>query len=151
MASVSSANRRLVVGLSVTALVLVLIVCWLFPGNHNQSGTVTGTVTFKGAALPGGVVILLDASDNRYQSRIQADGSYVIPDIAPGPARIVVDTTPGSARGNATYPYGPYVQIPRRYARPETSGFGLNVGRGTQKLDIDLNDDFDELPKNFDP
>jgi hypothetical protein len=110
-------------------------------------GTVTGKVTFKGGPLPGGLVTVVDAVDNRYPGQIQKDGTYMVANVPPGPAKIVVGTT--AKMGSIMHPedrkepYGPYVQIPMRYAQPDKSGFALNVKTGKQEFMIDLKDDFE--------
>ena len=110
-------------------------------------GTVTGKVTFKGGPLPGGLVTVVDAADNRYPGQIQKDGSYIVANVPTGPAKVVVGTTAKTGSimhpDDRKEPFGPYVQIPKRYAQPEKSGLALQVKNGTQELNIDLKDDFE--------
>jgi hypothetical protein len=71
----------------------------------------------------------------------------MVANVPPGPAKVVVGTT--EKIGSILHPdarkepYGPYVQIPRRYAQPDKSGFALNVKTGKQEFMIDLKDDFE--------
>jgi hypothetical protein len=110
-------------------------------------GTVTGKVTYKGGPLPGGLVTVVDAIDNRYPGQIQRDGTYTVANVPPGPAKIVVGTTSeiGSIMhpGERKEPYGPYVRIPKRYGQPDKSGMALYVKTGKQEYMIDLKDDFE--------
>jgi hypothetical protein len=111
------------------------------------TGTLSGKATFRGQALPGGMVTVVDSANENHSGQVQKDGSYSVANIATGPAKVTVGTS--SSRGNIRNPdavkdpWGPYVQIPRHYSDPEKSGFKLDVKTGKQELQLDLKDDFE--------
>jgi hypothetical protein len=115
-----------------------------------KEGTVTGTVNFKGKPLPNGVVTIVDGNGHPRRGRVHRDGSFTVPGVSPGSAKVTVAAPISNVIDpeNVWDPYGPYVAIPKHYARPDKSGLSLTVGPGTQDVVIDLKDDFEdtELP-----
>jgi hypothetical protein len=59
-------------------------------------GTVSGKVSYKGKALPGGTVLFIHEQKGSFSCKIQGDGSYSIADVPAGTVRIAV-TPPWSA------------------------------------------------------
>ena len=123
-------------------------------------GTVSGTVTYKGKALPGGTVVFI-TEDNAKQDRvpIKSDGTYSSANVPLGNVRVAVEPAPKGASGNmpkgakkpempadspAAQVYGQsganYVDIPMSLRNPATSDLKLKVESGEQKFDIPLKD-----------
>lgn len=71
-----------------------------------RTGAISGTVTYKGKPLPGGIVAFLGQKNTVLISQIKPDGSYLIENIPVGEAQITVETYPPPVvsplmRGNA--------------------------------------------------
>jgi len=115
------------------------------------SSIVTGKVFYHGEPLSRGQVYFnINDGGSVGTSPIGADGSYQIANLGAGEARIAVvvpppatappgnpmqqgaDSSPASRKKQAE-------EIPRKYAKPETSGLSFNVSTGTQTHDIELN------------
>jgi hypothetical protein len=130
-----------------TGRFVVMAAALLLVAGCGGTGTLNGKVTFKGQPLPGGMVTVFDAGNAGHSGQIQKDGSYSVSNIPAGSAKVTVGTSP--SRGNirnpdaVKEPWGPYVQIPRRYSDPEKSGFKLEVKSGTQEMQLDVKDDFE--------
>ena len=131
---------------AVVAIAVILLSFWFVIFVGNETGTVSGKVTFKGQPLPSGLVVLVDRDDNHFPARILGDGSYATSAKVPcGPMKVTVGTT---RLGPLVHPEervsSPgYVRIPRHYADPDKSGIALDVKRGSQVFTIDLTDDFE--------
>src|SRR5262249_45419644 len=121
---------------SCTLMVLLLTVTGCGP----YTGSVSGTVTFKGKPLPGGMVTF-SHSDGRFSyGKIAGDGSYSTPNAPAGEVKIGVATQPPLIPGSKVGPLGPYVPIPIRYKDAETSGLTFTIQRGEQTHNINLED-----------
>jgi hypothetical protein len=115
----------------------LLCVLTLNAGCSPGTGTVSGKVTFKGEALPGGMVTItpLKVGSTAFQGQIQPDGSYSVQNIPVGEAKVIITTQPPLGKIQLL---GPYVKIPDRYRDAEKSGFSVKVERGDNKLDLPL-------------
>jgi hypothetical protein len=127
--------------------------------------TVSGRVTFGGAAVPGALVTFRpeNLQHNPVTARTDAEGRFELtPPV--GPASVSIDNrdqqprpptagrpavlppgmtpTPATAvaapRSAPPKPAGVYVPIPDRYYRTDTSGLTCKVQRGKQTFDIEL-------------
>jgi hypothetical protein len=120
-------------------------------------GTVTGKVLHRGTPLDTGGVVFLAKDGHTYNGNIEKDGSYTVPKIPPGLAKIAVvvasgpsgqpmkippgaGKTPegiqgGSSPGAMTH-QGP--KIAEQYSDPEKSGLTYEVKSGSQEHDIDI-------------
>ncbi len=120
---------------------------WLAVGCGGP-GIITGKVTFDGKPLPGGLVTVFDADNNAQSGQIGTDGTYIVGNIHPGPVKVTVRTV--RATGSFAHPdgrknpYGPFVQIPGKYADPDKADLKLNVKPGRQEFAIDLDADFEK-------
>ncbi len=67
----------------------------------SSSSSVSGTVTYKGAPVKGGIVVFYGPSDWTGNSIIEEDGSYSIAGVPKGTIDITVDTrsAPGAPKG----------------------------------------------------
>ncbi len=122
-------------------------------GGGPPSGTVTGTVTFKGAPLTTGRVIFYGANNQTAIAQIGEDGNYEAIKVPLGLVKVAVDTPPPPSRetvkaaktGKRRFERGVpislpenTVSIPAKYGNPELSGFSLTVKEGSQPYDIAL-------------
>ena len=120
-------------------------------------GEVSGKVTYNGKSVPAGVVAFLSAESNEpATAQLERDGSYRLPKVRCGPARITV-TAPDPKFARKPPVLGPHakekdklfhqreleafveaVQLPQRYADAEKSRLAHTVQSGTQTFDIPL-------------
>ena len=129
-------------------------------GCGSSGGSIKGKVSYKGKDLPSGTVTFLGANNDVGSSPIAPDGTYAIPKLSVGLAKIAVSVPapvlvpggmkmdPAKMKGGAdptggtgtppTAPALPRVKIPERYLNPETSKLTLEVKSGSQVHDIKL-------------
>jgi hypothetical protein len=125
-------------------------------------GTVSGKVYYQDKVVTGGRVFFV-AEGYRGESEIGADGSYSISNVPAGQVKIFLSTdearnagrpsglpmppkdkVPEEAANNPIYnktskPSGiKYVEIPKIYNDPESSGLTYDVKGGDQEYDIKL-------------
>jgi hypothetical protein len=135
------------------ALVLALVATGCAPG----TGSLSGTVSFKGQPLPGGLVVVASADGRVAEGKIAEDGAYSIADAPTGELKVKVVTQPAisgmgspnpmargvhrepGSRPEPFAPLGKYVAIPDRYRNADRSGLTCTVLKGQQnKYDIPL-------------
>jgi hypothetical protein len=135
-------------------LVALIGICGCGPA----TGTVSGTVTYKGTKLKGGNVTFVSTEGKPSKSTtIQPDGTYMIVGVPAGAVKICVETqslNPGVGSNTPKNepppgqksPYGKrkqdnadlYVEIPDTYAQPETTKLTYTVTSGKQEKSITL-------------
>jgi hypothetical protein len=72
---------------------VLLVVLVLSLASCGKSGSmVSGTVTYKGQPLPGGIIVFQSADGGRHPGSIGVDGSYTAL-VPPGEMKVGVDTT----------------------------------------------------------
>jgi hypothetical protein len=130
-------------------------------GCGRSSGTVTGTVTYKGAPLKGGSVVFIPPTGGEaatVSAQIGEDGTYTAEKVPVGDVKVTVDTSylkpartsaaphmqysappghenPNKSSGNSG---ANYVPIPPKYADPAQTPLKCTVKSGSQKYDIPL-------------
>jgi len=109
----------------------------------SKVGTVSGKVTYKGEAVPGGFVNFVPESGAQegtvFSSAIDANGYYTATGVPVGPVKVLVQNPGGAPLKSAQgVKPAPRKQYPTRYATPESSDLTLTVGGGSQTYDIDL-------------
>src|SRR4029077_6705571 len=62
------------------------------------TGDVTGTVTYQGKTVASGTVLIVGSDSLPYYGNIQDDGTYTVPKVPTGPAKIAV-LSPGPDAG----------------------------------------------------
>ena len=117
------------------------------------TGTVSGTVSFKGTPLKGGHVIFLPSEEGgaAIWADIGEDGRYTANKVPAGPVQVGVETEklrqwitthqykrPSSSESPGAALAKRYVWIPPQYADPHKSGLTCTVESGWQSHDIDL-------------
>jgi hypothetical protein len=118
----------------------------------DETGTITGKVTFRGKPLPGGTIAFHPSRGKPLVGKIRPDGTYTVKDVPVGKVRVTVETEsvrpkpkvpssipPGSGEPIPKRGKEPkYARIPDKYAKPETSGLTCDVRGGNQTLDLAL-------------
>ncbi len=130
-------------------------------GGKENTGSVSGKVTFGSKTLTEGTVTFFAAGGKIKSSLIARDGTYTVQDVPIGPAKIAVIVhtelpvgfqTPQALPPKTNVPFaagspvggsGPAntrhaLPIPERYASPETSGLKCQVTDGPQAFPIAL-------------
>jgi hypothetical protein len=133
-------------------------------------GSISGTVSYKGNKLPGGLVTVVHPDGRIGEGKIGEDGTFSIPSAPAGDVKVLVttakplgptgmlgemmserhpfnkqapkSTAPRRTGGPPIGPLGPYVPIPMKYAGNETTPLTLTLGRNEHKenWDIELKD-----------
>jgi hypothetical protein len=133
------------------APVLFLLVAGCAPPGVEQA-EVSGKVLYRGAPLPGGVVMFMSATGLSGSAAISPSGEYRL--MAPlGDLKVSVDNrmlrrgqsgggyrmTKAPSEAAAGQPLaGQYVPVPEKYAALETSGLTAHVAKGSQTFDIKM-------------
>jgi hemoglobin len=118
-----------------------------------DQASVSGIISYKGKALPGGSVSFTNAAGKTYGSRIAADGSYHIKGpMPPGAYKVTLETAsakpavkgPPKDAKEVTPPKGTqppaarYVPIPQQYANVDTTSLTVTLRKGNNVFDIQL-------------
>jgi hypothetical protein len=113
-------------------------------------GDVSGKVTYQGKPLVWGTVQFEGSDGILKQANIKSDGSYSVPSVASGEAKVAVssinptssDFQPRVVEGRPAPPPRPQVKgwfpIPEKFAAPHTSGLKYTIKSGANSIDIDL-------------
>ncbi|WP_020471900.1 carboxypeptidase-like regulatory domain-containing protein [Zavarzinella formosa] len=126
-------------------------------GCDRSGDSVTGKVTFRGGQLSNGAVILYCENQQIIHGLIGSDGTYAIPNVPHGRARVTVRVPapqkelwrnrpqlpkanngpifPNSTQSDKVRSTPP---IPARYELPEESGLAVTVNSGVTVFDINL-------------
>jgi hypothetical protein len=67
-----------------------VVLAFVITGCARPTGSVSGTVTYKGTRLPYGRVTLVCADGSVVSGKIDSDGTYTIPQAPAGPAKVAV-------------------------------------------------------------
>jgi hypothetical protein len=116
------------------------------------TGTVSGTVTYKGEPLPQGQVIFFGPNNQVASASIEEGGKYTATKVPLGEVKVAVTTPPApskqaikAAKDKKRFERGVpitlpenTISIPKKYENPEQSGLSLTVKAGSQPYDIDL-------------
>lgn len=149
--------QRWLVGFLV-ALIGVYAVMYSGCDGRPEFTTMEGTISYKGAPLPAGLVVVTNEPDTLSASGyLKGDGTYTVANAPVGPVRVTVrtnefkDLMSGKAAADlrARGIPGPiydekvkgfkYVPIPERYGDREASGLKLELKpRTMNRFDIDL-------------
>jgi len=122
-----------------------------------SKNTVSGTVSYKGKALPAGTIAFFGADNKAVSAQINKDGTYTATGVPVGSVKVTVQVPPqqgsggppqmqGGVPGQAEHapPVGQesgpkeVVPIPPKYASPQTSDLQFDVHRGRNTIDIEL-------------
>ena len=146
---------RVVVG---WVLVLVLILLTGCNRNNRKNLILTGKVNYKGQPVTGGTLTLLptDGKTPKANTQISGDGTYSIVPPTLGEMKVAIETeTIRGQTGGGAYAHLPkgekqpdidtskrpkYVQIPSKYANPNTSKLSITINPGKNDQNFDLTD-----------
>lgn len=136
---------------------ILMIIALLPLGCGGSTGTLSGTVSYKGKLLSQGTVTVYAENGTTAESPISPDGTYVIENCPGGKVKIAV-SSPDPAQGKASaaalkasgrLPAGApeipppsgdatkWFSIPANYANPDESGLTVEVSGSTEHA-IDL-------------
>jgi hypothetical protein len=153
--------------LKITWAGLVVLAGLALAGCGHGKAPVSGSVTYKGKALPSGTVSFFGSDNQVASGQIGPDGSYSVPAVTVGPVKVSVQVAtvgkktitmgpPGGdkkmtsggpkdmaersaiATGEGAGTPAAVVKIPQEYANPETSGLTFTVQPGGNTFNIDL-------------
>jgi hypothetical protein len=116
---------------------------FLAGGCGPKVGTVSGKVTYKGEAVPGGFVDFIPQTGSQkgtvFPGTIDTSGNYKVTGVPVGPVQILV-RRPGGAptRPQPGERPAPRRQYPTHYDTPEGSDLKFTVASGSQEYNIDL-------------
>jgi hypothetical protein len=124
-----------------TSGLILLGLLLLVAGCGRGWGHVSGTVRYKGKALPNGTITFYDEANQAVSGHIETDGKYTVNKIAAGKAKITVTAPmpiflPGDQTAKKQFENMP--NLPAHYADAEKSGLSRDITSGSQTLDIDL-------------
>jgi hypothetical protein len=131
------------------ARALCCAACAVLLASGCGSNRVTGQVTLNGEPVTDGVVVFIDAANQRKAAPIHADGRYLLDDPPAGNCRVAVKNL-GTLRGESVRPPlpqevldklppqpAPSPAVPARYGQPG-NGLEFEVAGGRQVFDIEL-------------
>jgi hypothetical protein len=125
------------------ALPLVLVGC---QGGGPPTGVVSGTVTYKGQAVPGGRLFFTPAAGGTATpGPINADGTFSFGGIPVGSMVVTVEVSQSFDYRQMTNPGAPKsppkpMKIPDKYKDPKKSPLTWDIRKGSQQKDIELTD-----------
>jgi hypothetical protein len=128
---------------------VVMFLSVLATGCGSSGPTVSGRVTYRGAPLTNGGVMILAPDGSSAYGGIGPDGSYTVRNAPKGPVKVTVSVPAAAqlprplAAGPPTWPSkrpatSDALAIPRKYGRPDSSGLNWVVEEGSQQHDINL-------------
>lgn len=140
-------GRKIIVACSFLFSSMGLLGC-----GGQQSGTVTGQVSFGGKPITFGVITFVaEKGEPKVSNASIWEGKYSFEKIPVGTVKVLIQSLPASKPGTppkGTAPVvsseptkevkGPFVPIPAKYSREETSGLTYTVVSGNQTKDFNL-------------
>jgi hypothetical protein len=95
---------------------------------------VTGTVTYMGKPVSGGIVTFTSASNGATADcMLKSNGKFAVGDVPQGEVKVTID--PESIKPELG---SRYVQLPAKYLSAQTSGLSFDVKPGDNTADFDL-------------
>jgi hypothetical protein len=127
---------------------LVLVALVLLVGCSHPppvSGTLTGTITYKGQPVNGAALSLYanDASPATFLIPVTEEGTFSTTNVPPGDYKVVVDGRSGAAVGGSKgdqYASKATIPFPKKYKDVRTTTLKMTVVAGEQKQTLELTD-----------
>jgi hypothetical protein len=134
--------------------VIALAGCNSSTGKQLTGATVFGTVHYKGVAVTGGSVTLVDVNDPNKSmvGQIDGNGEYRVVNAPLGEVKVVVETESakndmaelfkkapeGKVKSISEVPRLKYMKIDEKYGDPEKTDLKFTIAPGEQEHDINL-------------
>jgi hypothetical protein len=124
--------QRLVVLVSV---VVCVATCGCGPKRaaRPDRAIVTGTVTYQGKPVPGGVITFTGANGDTEGGMLRENGSFYVENAPVGENKISVDPEQIKPELGSRY-----VKLPAKYLQAETTDLTFNVEAGSNTADFNL-------------
>jgi hypothetical protein len=125
---------------------LVLVGLALLAGcaKPSQSGTVTGTITYKGQPVNDAALTLYPAAGGKpFVIPVTGDGTFSTTGVPPGDYKAVVLGRSGGVAGGSKgdqYAAKATIPFPKKYQDLKTTNLKMTVAGGAQKEDLELKD-----------
>jgi hypothetical protein len=120
-----------------------LALALLASGCGPRYGNISGKVTYKGAPVAGGTITFYDSVNQNRSTDIKPDGTYTIPRVASGQARVTVAAPMDIKFGGKAISGDANVKpmnLPAKYSDPEKSGLTYDVTAGENQKNFELGD-----------
>ena len=113
-------------------------------GSSGVAGSLSGKVTYKGAAVTGGTITFHLPGDKTAGTDLNPQGNYGLQIPASGQTQVAIETESVSRTAPAAPAEGgagpTYVRIPAKYADAKTSGLTFELKSGVQTKNFELTD-----------
>ena len=121
---------------------LLLVGCTPIPAT---TGTLTGTVTYKGQPVNDAALMLYsgNAEESGLIIPVSDQGTFTTSSLPPGEYKVVVEGRSGAAAGGTTgaqFQTKPTIPFPKKYKDAKTTDLTVKVVAGQQKVDFKLED-----------
>jgi hypothetical protein len=104
-------------------------------------GSVSGTVTYKGAPVKSGSVNFVSATGAADQAKLSESGAYTIPSLEAGEYKVyILPPTPEPQPPGTKLAPPPKFEVPAKYQDAKSSGITKTVTGGKNDIPIDLKD-----------
>jgi hypothetical protein len=140
------------------SVILFLLLFMPLVGCGHAKGKLSGKVTYRGTALPGGSITIVPENGTASQTvsaKIESDGSYSAANVPAGAVKVGIRTLEPAPFAEARVPPSevgqgkdglkgrgtvaqPTVKLPPEYSDPDKSGLRYTITGGSQVQDIDL-------------
>lgn len=126
--------RSLIIVIGAVACSAAIFGCSPQRAQRADRAIASGTVTYKGKPLGGGIITFAaSGTSNTSSGMLKADGTYYIEDVPVGENNITID--PETIKPNLG---SRYVQIPAKYLQATTSGLTSKIELGENTADFNL-------------
>jgi hypothetical protein len=105
------------------------------PNRAQREGraVVSGTVTFNGKPVPGGIITFLSPSGATAGGMLRSAGNYYIEDAPIGKNKVTVDPEAIKPELGSRY-----VQVPPKYLKPDMTDLKVTIEAGENRADFEL-------------
>jgi hypothetical protein len=123
----------------VLGMVLIAVAGLAGCADKAQKVTIHGTVSYNGKPLNSGILKIVGAEGAYTAATIQADGTFVLTDVAPGEVTVaVVEAPQGSRSSSGEQRKSSPPSLPKKFSNPTTSGLKYTITPETRELPIEI-------------